>query len=272
MTRRCGLQQLDGIGMLRHLIELRPCPHFNDFPRIHYGNPVCHIRHDCQIVRNQQHCHLELLLKALDKFQNLCLDGDIERGCGFIGDEQTRLTRECHRNHDALFHAAGHLMRILIVTRRGFRNPHLFQHLNRCVSGGSAAEVLMQADCFRNLVTYCENGIETCHRFLKNHSDVVALNLPFFDSGEARDVLSFEINSTTGDKPCRLRHELDKRKRGDAFPAARFADEREDFVLPELKSDTVYCTCHSFRRAKIGSEGLDAEQWFVHKISITCAL
>ena len=68
----------------------------------------------------------------------------------------------------------------------------------------------MQADGFRDLVTDCENGIETRHWFLKDHRDVVALNLSLFDGGEARDVLAFVINRATGDKPCRLRHKLNK--------------------------------------------------------------
>ena len=45
------------------------------------------------------------------QLQDLRLDGDVERGGRFVGDQQRRVVGERHRDHHALALAAGELMR-----------------------------------------------------------------------------------------------------------------------------------------------------------------
>ena len=98
-------------------------------------------------MRNQEDCHLQFLLEALDKFKDLCLYGDIQRRCGFISDEEPWTTGERHRNHNTLFHTARHLVWIFVVTGSGFRNADAVEHFNCCISCGGTAKVLMFLDC-----------------------------------------------------------------------------------------------------------------------------
>jgi hypothetical protein len=65
-------------------------------------------------VGDEDHGETQLLLELGDQLQDLRLDGDVERGGRFVGDEQLRLARERHRDQHALAHAARHLVRVLL--------------------------------------------------------------------------------------------------------------------------------------------------------------
>ena len=55
------------------------------------------------------------------KIENLRLQGDVERGGRLVGDQQIGIAGERHRDHDALAHSTGQLVRIVVDTplRRG---------------------------------------------------------------------------------------------------------------------------------------------------------
>ena len=59
------------------------------------------------------------LLKLADQLEDLRLDGDVERGGRFVGDQQLRAAGERHRDHHALAQAAGELVRIGSTRRCG---------------------------------------------------------------------------------------------------------------------------------------------------------
>ena len=77
----------------------------------------------------------------------------------------------------------------------------------------------MLSDRLGNLATDGKNRIETRHRLLEHHGDVVALNLPFLDLRQPRDVLPLVVNGTACNETGRLRDKLDHGQRGDAFTA-----------------------------------------------------
>ena len=56
---------------------------------------------------NEQIGQLELLLEFLEKFQNLCLNGYVQSGCGFIENQQRRFEREGTSDAYALFLSSG---------------------------------------------------------------------------------------------------------------------------------------------------------------------
>ena len=73
-------------------------------------------------------------LQLLEQVKDLALDGDIERGRRFVGDQQLRVAGERHGDHDALAHAAGKLVRIGAQRACGRRNAHEVEQLDcaRC--------------------------------------------------------------------------------------------------------------------------------------------
>ena len=56
--------------------------------------------------------HAMPFLQFNNQLQDLRLRGDVERGGRLVGDQQRRLERERHRDHDALALAAGELVRV----------------------------------------------------------------------------------------------------------------------------------------------------------------
>ena len=55
---------------------------------VHDGDHVGILGDHAQIVRDQQNRHARLALQFAEQFENLRLDGDIQRGRRFIGDQQ----------------------------------------------------------------------------------------------------------------------------------------------------------------------------------------
>ena len=54
---------------------------------------------------------LEFLLQVLQQLENLCLDGHVQGGGRFVGNQQLRRTGERHGDHDALALATGQHVR-----------------------------------------------------------------------------------------------------------------------------------------------------------------
>ena len=55
----------------------------------------------------------------VDQLEDLRLDGNVERGRRLVGDEDGRAVHEGHRDHRALAHAAGELVRKVASLDRG---------------------------------------------------------------------------------------------------------------------------------------------------------
>ena len=60
---------------------------------------------------------------VVDQIEDLGLDRDVERRRRLVGDQQLRLVGERHRDHHALAHAAGELVRIPLTRLRGSGIP-----------------------------------------------------------------------------------------------------------------------------------------------------
>ncbi len=112
---------------------------FHHLAAIHDHDPVGHLGDDAHVVGDEDHGHAHLVLQQSDQRQYLCLDGDVERGRGLVGDEQARLARERHRDHDPLPHAAGQLVRIAAEDLRRFGNANLIEHAERLAIGRCGA-------------------------------------------------------------------------------------------------------------------------------------
>ena len=94
-------EQVDGFAGLR------------DAARVHHRDAMADLRHDTEIVRDQDHRKMQALLQLGNQFENLRLHRHVEGGGRFVGDQQFRFAGQCHRDHHALAHAAGEFMRML---------------------------------------------------------------------------------------------------------------------------------------------------------------
>ena len=98
-------------GMLRRLEDRGYGSRLDLLARVHDHDAVRGLGDHGEIMRDQQQSHPALALQATEQIEHLRLDRYVQRGGRFVGDQQSRLARDRHRNHHALRHAAGKLVR-----------------------------------------------------------------------------------------------------------------------------------------------------------------
>ena len=75
-------------GFLEQLLHRR---HFLNFAAVHDDHAMASLRHHGEIVRDQQNGRvLPLVLDAQHEFENLRLDGDVQRGGRLVGDQHAK--------------------------------------------------------------------------------------------------------------------------------------------------------------------------------------
>ena len=84
----------------------------DDLSCVHDHDLVGDLQQQRQVVRDEQHREPELLLQLQHLPQDLLLDDHVEAGGGLVHDHDLGLDRERHRDHHALAHAAGELVRV----------------------------------------------------------------------------------------------------------------------------------------------------------------
>src|SRR5215475_3455766 len=86
----------------------------NYAPGIHDGHLVAQLRHDAQVMGDEQDRCAVRVPKPQQQLQDLCFERHVQRRSRLIGDDQLWLEQQCHRDHDALAHTAGELVRIAL--------------------------------------------------------------------------------------------------------------------------------------------------------------
>ena len=114
-------------------------------------------------------------LQVRQQVQDLRLDGDVERRRRLVGDQQLRLAGERHRDHHALAHAAGELVRIVVEALRcGSGMPTRSSSSIARAARLAPRQPAMQAQRLGDLRADRQHRIERRHRLLEDHGDAVA--------------------------------------------------------------------------------------------------
>ena len=109
----------------------------DDLACIHHDDFVRRFGHQRQVMRNQDQRHIFLLLQLQQQFDDLRLNGHVQRRRRFIRNQQFWPTGNRHRDHHALAHPARELVRVDVQTRCRVRNTHLIQQIDRAGDGFS---------------------------------------------------------------------------------------------------------------------------------------
>ena len=59
----------------------------DDSARVHHGHSIGHLRDDAEVVSDEEEREAESCLQVAQQVENLCLDRDVERRRGLVGDE-----------------------------------------------------------------------------------------------------------------------------------------------------------------------------------------
>ena len=180
------------VGVLRLGEQLFGRTRFDNFPALHHATPVRKAPHNAQVMGDEQHRQAVIVLKLLQQFQNLRLNGNIKRGGGLIGDQQLGFVGQGHRNHDALPLPAGQLMREGAKPPFGIADAHLIEQFQNTRAGCRLGKAFVQRENFTDLLLNRMQRIERGHRLLEDHGDVIAANPAQVRFITVEQVLAFE--------------------------------------------------------------------------------
>ena len=253
-------QQPRRIGMMRAREERARRALLDDAPGIHHRYLLAHLGDDTEIVSDEQDRQPELFLQRFEKRQDLRLDRHVERGCRLIGDEQPWPAHQSHRNHHPLSQAAGELMGILLVSDLGRADADLLEHLDDLGPGLDFAHSAMDEERLGDLGAGRHGRIETGHRLLEDHSELVAADLLHLALGGAHQIAVIELNCSTFDASGRRGQKPHDRLRGDALAASRFADEAHGLAFRNGEGDILDHPDEALIRVEPDIQAFDADE------------
>ncbi|MNL08402.1 hypothetical protein D3C87_1291200 [compost metagenome] len=231
-------KQRPRIGMLAALEYIPGWSGLDLIAPEHHNGAVGDLRHDAHIMSNEEDRHALLFLKQFDQIENLALNGDVERGRRFIGDQQFRPGSERHCDHHALAHATGKLMRILVKATGRVGNTNLFEKPDRLRPCLLLRKALVPDEDLGNLAADREDGIERRHRLLKYHRDVVAPHAPHFLLGKRQKIAPVQENFTLNPAESGAKQAHDG-QRGDGLSRTGLADNRDGFARSDIEGDVT---------------------------------
>ncbi len=106
----------------------------DDLASQHDQGPVGDFGHNTHVVRDEEDRHAFLFLQSLDQVEDLALDRHVECGGRLVGNQQARAAGQSHRDHHALPHTAGKLVRVVVEARAGIRDADFFQQAGSFVA------------------------------------------------------------------------------------------------------------------------------------------
>ncbi len=144
--------------------------------RVHHDHALRGLGDHAEVVRDEHDRGAGALLQLQHQVEDLRLDGDVERRRRLVGDQDRRRAGHRDRDHHALPHAAGELMRIFAGAPPRLGNLHEREHLDRPVERRAPRQMLVQGDALGDLPADGHHRIEARHRLLEDHADPVAAN------------------------------------------------------------------------------------------------
>jgi hypothetical protein len=175
-------------------------------------------------VRDEHDGNAELALNLRKQVKDLCLDGDVERGGGLVGDDELGRAHQRHGDHHALAEPARELMRILLEPLRRRGDADALEEMDGAVARGAARCLAMALQHFDELIADGVGRVERRHRLLEDHRHAIAADIGHTPFAETKEVEAVE------DEPRRLAlgtawQQVHERERGQRLAAAGFADD-----------------------------------------------
>ena len=221
------------------------------------------LRDDAEIVRDEEDAHAELALQPAEEVEDLRLDGHVEGGRRLVGDQELRIAGEREGDHDALAHAAGHLVRIVVEAPFRSRDLDEVQHPPRLPARLGAGGRLVEADHLDDLVAHREERVQARHRLLEDHRDLAPADVPHGAVRQVRDVehapVACPVEDAAPGDPARRGEEPHDRQARDRLARTRLADDRDGLAAPHREGHPVDRFRHAAPDVEIGAQVVDPE-------------
>ena len=176
--------------------------------------------HDGEVVRDEDQREIERANEVGEEVEDLRLDGDVEGGDGFVGDDDLGVEGEGAGDGDALTLSAGELVRVFLHVARG--QAHLAHELGD--AGGDLGRRTYAVDEQR-----LGEGREDRHAWIKRGERILEDHLQVAaDAGEIGGGAGGEVFAFKDDGAGGGRDQLHDRATEGGFARAGFSDEADD--------------------------------------------
>jgi hypothetical protein len=146
----------------------------DDPPGVHHRDLVRHLGHHPEVVGDDDHGHPQLVLEPRDQIEDLRLHGDVQGRGRLVGDQHLRLVGQGHRDHGALAHAPGELVRVVVDPLARLGDPHEAEQVDGPIKRLGLGDVPVGANRLHELAPDLVEGMQGGQRVLEDHRDVVA--------------------------------------------------------------------------------------------------
>ena len=184
-------------------------------------------------MRDEDDAHAAFATEAGEQVHDLLLDGDVERGGRFVGDEDLRVAGEGHGDHRALLHAAGKLVGILVRDAGGVVDVDF-----REGADDFGADILdfraVEGDGFADLETDRVDGIQGAARFLEDVGDGAAADFGQLVLGQGEELDALQAHGAAEHATRGGREEAREGQGGDGLAGAGFTDDRQHLAGRQL--------------------------------------
>ena len=160
------------------------------------------------------------------EMDHLRFERDVEGGGGLVRDQERRIHRQRHGDRDALAHAAGESVRVVVDALLGIGDPDLAQHGDGAVPLRLAGRRVAILDV-DHLGLDRHHGVQGGHGVLEDHGDPRPADVAQSRVRQPQDVRPLEANRAGADPGVAGEQPQDRGgQRG--LPAAAFADHADD--------------------------------------------
>ena len=246
--------------MGRAVVNVEGVAALDDLAGVHDVHPVGIPGHHAQVMGDDDQGDAHVPGQLLHQFQDLRLDGHVQRRGGLVGDDQFGLAAQGHGDHHPLAHAAAQMVGILAQPPVGVRNPDQVQQLQRPRPRRVVVHVQVVGQRLGKLPPDGQHGIERGHGLLEHHRDLAAPHVADLCVAQLEKIGAHETDAALHDAPRRVGNEPEDGKGADRLAAPRFADDGNRLSLLHDVGNSVYRPHRAGGGEELSVQVVDFEQ------------
>ena len=237
-------KQAHGVGVPRvaqHRVRLAL---LDQAARIEDADPIAHLADDAEVVADEEDRRVQLRLQGGYEVENLGLDRSIE-ACGWlVEDQESRIGRERHRDHNPLLHAAGELVGVAVHHGARISDLDELERMAGAIRRLVAADAA-EAEHLRELLAHANRRIQGRSGILVHHRDRLGAQPAELGARQRERVTAVDADPA-GAHPAVPGQVPDDRERCGRFSTARLPDEAVRLSASNGQADpTQYLTVAS---------------------------
>jgi hypothetical protein len=177
--------------------------------------------------------------------QHLRLHRHVERGRGFVGNQQAGIAGEGHRDQHALPQSAAELERMAAQHPPRVLHLHLGQQFFGARPSIDLRNVLVPTDHLRDLPADGHGGVQRRHRLLKHHRGKPPAPICEVGLRRRQHVVAEQQDAAAADAHRRARDQAQHRHRRHRLAEAGFADKPDDLAGAHRQRHAAQCRHHA---------------------------